>query len=149
MDKQEFLDKLRTALSGNVSAKLVEENVRYYEEYINSQIRLGFPEEQVLKSLGEPRLLAKSIIMANGGDNTTSSTTRDKDLYNTEYYADTQNANNLKVVKLPKWLTITIICLVIALVLFVITSVVSVILPIVVPVVFIYLLIKLFKDWLK
>ena len=68
MSKQEFLDKLRAALSGNVPAKLVEENVAYYSDYINAQIRVGRSEESVLQSLGEPRLIAKSIITANYGE---------------------------------------------------------------------------------
>ncbi len=64
MSKQEFVNRLRISLSGKVSPALVEENASYYEEYINTQIRLGQREETVLESLGDPRLIARSIVAA-------------------------------------------------------------------------------------
>ncbi len=67
MDKREFLDRLRGALSGRIAAGLVAENMDYYENYINTEIRKGRSEEEVLSSLGDPRLLAKTIIQTQGG----------------------------------------------------------------------------------
>ena len=68
MGKQDFLDKLRASLSGNVPARVVEDNVAYYADYINTQLRMGQSEEMVLSGLGDPRLIAKSIITANSGE---------------------------------------------------------------------------------
>ena len=73
MNKQEFVDRLRVSLSGRISPALVEENARYYEDYINTQIRLGESETNVLEGLGDPRLIARSIVAAEsvkteGGD---------------------------------------------------------------------------------
>lgn len=65
MDKAEFIEKLQHALAGGLSSSLVAENVRYYQEYIDSEIRKGKSEAEVLEMLGEPRLIAKSIIEAN------------------------------------------------------------------------------------
>lgn len=74
MNRQEFVDRLRIALSGKVSPTLVEENARYYEDYINTRIRLGEAEENVLQGLGDPRLIARSIVAAEsvrtGNDDT-------------------------------------------------------------------------------
>lgn len=64
MSKQEFVDRLRVSLSGRISSALVEENARYYEDYINTQIRLGESEADVLEGLGDPRLIARSIVAA-------------------------------------------------------------------------------------
>lgn len=64
MNKREFVDRLRAFLSGRIASAQVEENARYYEDYINTQIRLGETEENVLKSLGDPRLIARSIVAA-------------------------------------------------------------------------------------
>ena len=64
MNKQEFVDRLRVSLSGRISPALVEENARYYEDYINTQIRLGEWVEDVLEGWGDPRLLASSIVGA-------------------------------------------------------------------------------------
>ncbi len=65
MDRYEFTDALRAALSGKVPATTVEDNVQYYEEYIAVQLRQGKGEEEVLSSLGDPRLLSKTIVEAN------------------------------------------------------------------------------------
>lgn len=65
MNRYEFISALRAALSGKVPSTTVEDNVQYYEEYIEVQLRQGKGEEEVLSELGDPRLLAKTIIEAN------------------------------------------------------------------------------------
>lgn len=69
MDKNEFLEKLAKALAGQVPASAVEENINYYSSYISGEVQKGTPLQQVLEDLGDPRLIAKSIIDANGGGN--------------------------------------------------------------------------------
>ena len=61
MDKTEFLDQLRMSLSGRIEADKVTDNLRFYEDYINTQIRLGKSEDEVMMTLGEPRLIARTI----------------------------------------------------------------------------------------
>ncbi len=61
MTKEEFLTELRTSLTGNVSSDLINDNLNYYEDYINTEIRKGKSEEEVLDGLGSPRLLARTI----------------------------------------------------------------------------------------
>lgn len=67
MSKQEFLDSLRRSLSGNLDYNAVEEHIRYYSNYIENCLRQGDSEEEVMLRLGEPRLIAKTIL---GIDNT-------------------------------------------------------------------------------
>ncbi|MBQ7774616.1 MAG: hypothetical protein IJ379_01755 [Lachnospiraceae bacterium] len=153
MSKQEFIDKLRLALSGRVSASLVEENVAYYEEYINTQMRLGNDEATILSSLGDPRLIAKSIITANNGENS-SDTTADsgQERYydnDTRYYAEKSRSGYLKVVKVPGWVWLLVVLLIVVLVISAVFSLVSALLPIVLPVLIVLFLIKLFRDWLN
>lgn len=74
MSKQQFIDGLRAALNGRVSSGLVTENVNYYEDYINTEIRKGRTEEEVMKSLGDPRLIARTIIEMYGKDSTARNT---------------------------------------------------------------------------
>lgn len=66
MSKREFIDRLRAALNGRVPSTLVMDNINYYEEYINTEVRKGKTEEEVLASLGDPRLIAKTIIQTSG-----------------------------------------------------------------------------------
>ena len=62
MKKREFLDRLKAALMNRINSQAVVENVNYYEDYINTQVRMGMKEEVVIAKLGDPRLLAKTII---------------------------------------------------------------------------------------
>lgn len=69
MDKNEFLEKLAKALAGQVPTSVIEENIEYYSSYISGEVQKGTPLQQVLEELGDPRLIAKTIIDANGGGN--------------------------------------------------------------------------------
>lgn len=60
MDKIVFLDILRQSLSGEVSSEVVEQNIKYYDQYISS--RSLEDEAGVFEEIGDPRLIAKSII---------------------------------------------------------------------------------------
>ena len=39
MNKEEFIEKLQRALAGGLNSGLVAENVRYYQEYIDAEVR--------------------------------------------------------------------------------------------------------------
>lgn len=65
MKQEDFLESFQEALIGNVPERVVQENVNYYRNYINKQIMSGNTEDSILQSLGNPRLLAKTIIDTN------------------------------------------------------------------------------------
>lgn len=67
MDRKEFLDILRGQLAGNMQEGKAAAHVRYYEDYIQSQVRGGRPEREVLEELGDPRLIAKTLIDTDDG----------------------------------------------------------------------------------
>lgn len=60
MEKQEFLMVLRQSLSGEVPEQEVENSIRYYEEYLTDEVNKTIEEK--INELGEPRLIAKTII---------------------------------------------------------------------------------------
>ena len=62
MNRTEFLDTLRSQLSGQMHEGKVAAHVRYYEDYIQSQVRSGRDEQQVLAELGDPRLIARTLL---------------------------------------------------------------------------------------
>ena len=82
MTKRQFMEELRSSLEGMVSQAVIQENLSYYENYMNEQIRNGKKEQDVLEELGSPRLIAKSIIDAKGEED---------DYVETEYYEDEQD----------------------------------------------------------
>lgn len=149
MCKQEFIDRLRMALSGKVSARLVEENISYYEEYINSQVRMGNSEEMVLSSLGDPRLIAKSIITANEGSGTYTTEEDNRSGQREEYYTQKRENNSLRVVNIPRWAAILITVLIFVVIISIVGSIISALIPFVPIVLIIVFLVKLFRDWLK
>lgn len=149
MSKQEFIDRLRLALSGKVSASLVEENVSYYEDYINSQMRMGASEESVMRHLGDPRLIAKSIITANEGEfaeNMESGSRSEK--INEGNYAQKRPNSSLKLVGIPGWAVLLIVILIFIVILAIVGSIISALLPAIIPVLLVVFLVKLFRDWL-
>lgn len=84
MTKKQFLEELKTSLEGMVSPMVVQQNMNYYENYISEQIRNGKSEQDVLNELGNPRLIAKSIIDA---------ASQDDDHVQTEYYEEEQETD--------------------------------------------------------
>lgn len=41
MTREEFLQGLKEALDGNMDASAIQENLNYYNEYINEEVRKG------------------------------------------------------------------------------------------------------------
>ena len=62
MEKMEFLNVLRIHIQGVDDIAFVNDTMNYYENYIETEIRKGKSEEEVINKLGDPRLIAKSIL---------------------------------------------------------------------------------------
>ncbi len=62
MSKNEFLSILRGQLTGQIPTSEVESQISYYEAYISGQIGNGVSEESAVEELGDPRLIAKTLI---------------------------------------------------------------------------------------
>ena len=137
MTKFEFSEKLRKALSGRVSHSIVNENVTYYERYIDSEIKKGRSEKEVLEELGDPRLLAKTIIDMAG---------EDAGGYVEESEGHTSGrAFSGKTYRIPLWVGLIILLLIIIVVFKIVGLVLGARLPIVLPILLIYWLVKYFR----
>ena len=62
MNKQEFLTILKQSLDGEIPDYEVENNIHYYETYLVDEKNKTLDEK--LRELGEPRLIARTIIDA-------------------------------------------------------------------------------------
>lgn len=62
MTRQEFLEELQLALQGLLSQAAVRDNIRYYDHYIREEMQKGKTEQAVIEALGNPRLIAKTLI---------------------------------------------------------------------------------------
>lgn len=169
MNRIEFIEKLQRALAGGLNSNQVADNVRYYQEYIDTEIRKGRSETDVLAGLGDPRLLAKSIIEANKhtGMNQGTNRTFDEEMsgtgntYGSSYgssaysggtygsgqtYETHEGKENGRVFRIPGWLILLIVTVVVILIIGVAFSLISVLAPILIPVLFVILLIRIFRS---
>lgn len=138
MTRFEFSHQLRKALSGRISHKLVNENVAYYENYIDAEIKKGRSEKEILEKLGDPRLIAKTIIGTAGTENM---------LYGEEASEKNKGGSfSGKVLHLPLWIGLLLLLLVVLVVFKIVGLVLGALLPFLIPVVLIYLLIRYFRD---
>ena len=67
MNRKEFLEILRGQLAGQMQEGKAAAHIRYYEDYIQSQVRGGRSEQEVLQELGDPHLIAKTLIDTDDG----------------------------------------------------------------------------------
>ncbi|WP_346909994.1 DUF1700 domain-containing protein [Faecalicatena orotica] len=72
MTRSEFLQELRQALENDLSGSIVQENVQFYNQYITDEMAKGKSEEEVLQMLGDPWIIARTVIdAADGTDKST------------------------------------------------------------------------------
>ena len=107
MSKQEFLDGLRRSLAGNLETREINEHINYYSDYIDSQIRKGISEEEVMDSLGEPRLIAKTLIGMEDVETVTGEYVEDEVKADANYRYFNINGKMLRV---PGWLFTILVC---------------------------------------
>lgn len=149
MDRVEFIDKLQRALAGGLNSGQVAENVRYYQEYIDSEIRKGRSEADVMAQLGDPRLLAKSIIEANKRAGESYGSNREYDEEMTENVREARQSRTTsegRIVMLPGWLVMLIITVIVVLIIGVVTSLLAFFAPVILVGLVILLVVKLFQG---
>lgn len=137
MSKNEFLKELRDYLTGNVSASEVEDSVRYYDNYIDGQVRGGQSESQVTAGLGDPRIIGKSIVDASG---------RKKTVYESgggdAGPKDTGKGAGSRAGKLKLYGIIALVILIVLVVLIAITKVVAFFFPLIVVILIITMIFR-------
>lgn len=152
MDRVEFIRQLRIALSGSVNHIIIEDNVRYYEDYIDMEIRKGKPEEQILQELGSPRLIAKTIIETNKTAGTSQEeyerggATYDSEKGFTRQGWFNRETDGNRTFKLPLWVFVIVIFLLIIFFLGILTRVMAALLPIIFPIILIVAVARLIQT---
>ncbi len=149
MSRAEFIEKLQRALAGGLNSGQVAENVRYYQEYIDCEVSKGRREEEVIAQLGDPRLLAKSIIEANKRAGTSYGSNRE---YDEEVAPDRQGWSadgqmpQGKRIMLPGWLVMLIVTVVVILFIGIVTSLLSIFAPVILVALVVVLIVKVFQS---
>lgn len=140
------MDRLQRALAGGVNSSQVAENVRYYQDYIDTEIRKGKSESEVLTGLGDPRLLAKSIIEANKRAGYIEGTNQNFDEERPEDRVREGAGFSGGTVRMPGWLIILIAIVIVLIIIGLIFSAISLLAPVIIPVLIVVLLYNFIRS---
>ena len=143
MTKQDFLDGLRRSLSSGLEPEQINEHIRYYSDYIDSQIRMGVAEEEVMSSLGEPRWIAKTILGMEDVETVTEEYVEEDTPQDDKYRYFNING---KTIRLPGWLFTILVCVVSFFVLSIVFSLMTRLLPFIFMFIFMVTMIRFFKN---
>ena len=146
MTKQEFLDGLRRSLSAGLEPEQINEHIRYYSDYIDSRIRIGSSEEEVMASLGEPRLIAKTLLGMEETGHATEEYVEEDTSENGNYRYFNING---KTVKLPSWLFTILVCVICFFVLTIVFSLMTRLLPFIFMIIFMVTMIRFLKNFFR
>ena len=149
MRKTEFLQELREALDGEVSASVIQSNISYYDQYIRQEAAKGRREEEVIEEIGSPRLIAKTIIDSSEGAGETG---QGGSSYNGGFSErdDSGLPPNFHYIDLNKWYWKVILSVVVIAILFVLFALVGGIFTILIhlagPILLIWLIYTFIKN---
>lgn len=149
MEKTEFLDQLRVSLNGKIDPQEVNENLRYYEDYINMQIRMGKTETEVMELLGSPRLIARSITDAKGveaEEYEEQSSEQERGGFSGFRFSGNKLSLLARFLALPKWLRTTVGIVVLVFFLWIVFTLLKALLPALFVVVIVLTLAKFFRE---
>ncbi|MCM1189578.1 MAG: DUF1700 domain-containing protein [bacterium] len=138
MEKQEFLEKLRMALNGRLASDVVSDTVSYYEDYINTEVRMGREEEEVMNSLGDPRLIARTIVETKGRQSAS-------DVYSEQESEDREIKRRYPPVSVLVWLALIFLAAVLIMVRM--FQMIRVLWPFLIVIVVAVFFVRMFRDW--
>jgi uncharacterized membrane protein len=150
MNKVEFLTALREKLQEELNDTQIHEHMHYYDSYITQEQQGGKDEMTIIAELGDPVLLARSIIDAGTTqyyDESTDATAIDE---GTSHQGDQAN-HGFYTKKLPHWgcFGIVLVVIVIIIMISLVGVVLGALLRVVLPLIVILLIISLFRSGKK
>ncbi len=148
MTREEFIDTLGDSLQGQVPAGTISSNLRYYRDYISEEMAKGRSEAEVLDGLGDPRLIARTIInAAEAGEGQ-----QENSYEQNPYQQDTGDSwASKKSFSVSSWKLIFILVLIVVLIVILVSGMISLVVRILLSPVFwaavlIYLVIRFFLS---
>jgi len=118
---EDFIKILKSKLEGEIPARELDNIITYYINYISED------EKVRIKELGDPRLIAKSILDVEGNPDNKKS--RRKNVNVDDVYLDhnkkRKKGNNKIIINLSKWYSWLVIALVLIIVLFMVSLIIG------------------------
>ena len=127
-----------------MSEQAIKDNIQYYKTYIEDEVKKGRTEKEVIEELGDPWIIAKTLIESPSGEQTYEGTVED----NVNRYEEQQN--KVHIFGLDTWWKKLLLILIVLgfgfLIGTLLVGVVRLVLPILIPFLAVMFLIKLFKK---
>ena len=145
MTKYEFLYALRETLENVLTPSQVEEQVQYYANYIDEQMRMGYSETQILAELGDARSIAHNIIDGIEADRQNDRHSNGEQTYETYSEDGSENyssGSSDTTEKLKSYAKLAVILLIVFVVLIALTRLIILALPTILTVAVIMWIIK-------
>lgn len=152
MTKVEFLNRLKEALENGLDNRTVQENINYYRAYIEEEAAKGQDEGAVIDELGDPWVIAQSVISMEESRQTSEGMRGNDDVYgqNGSGNFGSQGRPNMRVYThgVSGWRMLLFILGIIGIVLIVfavIGGLISLVMPVILPILVIVFLVRLIK----
>ena len=140
MSKTEFLDILYNQLSGQMPEGSVAAHVQYYRNYIEDEQQKGHTETDILNDLGDPRLIARTLLDTEVGagnpqnGSTYSAIYNEADSYYNKYDSSDSARGHVKKhsfkLDLSTWYGKVAVILIAAVVLLLLVTILGVLIPV-------------------
>ena len=143
MTRTEFMEVLQRTLAGALGSSTVSGHMRYYQDYFDSQLAMGKGEAEIIAGLGDPRLLAKTIIEAAKREGLGSAPEYDE-VYE-DGTANTKASGKGKTYRMPGWLIMILVLVVVFVIVGMVTSLITAMLPVLLPVLCVVLVVRLIQ----
>lgn len=148
MTRREFLEDIRESLEPEVSSAVLQENMKYYNDYFDEEIRKGRTEDEIISELGDPWALAKTIIDMEESKGNTQGYCNESE--NTSQESVNQKTKVFKADNLGKRILLFVGLAFMLFVIFsVVSGIVSIVAPVALPVILVLCVIRLFKNMIK
>ena len=142
MSKTEFLDILYNQLSGQIPEGSVAAHVQYYRNYIEDEQQKGRTETDILNDLGDPRLIARTLLDTEVGagnpqnGSTYSAIYNEADSYYNKYDSSDSARGHVKKhsfkLDLSTWYGKVAVILIAAVVLLLLVTILGILIPVVI-----------------
>lgn len=150
MDKKEFLDILYTQLSGQLPEGIIAGHIQYYRNYIDEELQKGRSEADILGELGDPRLIARTLLDTNDSSSAPYTSSEDEPYGQDNAYDPGSHDRHIRhrtyKLDLTTWYGKLIVILIAALVIFLLCTILSVLIPVMLVAGTVMYLISYFKK---
>lgn len=145
MSREEVLQILRNKLSGFLSEAQIQSHLQYYSQYITDEVRKGRSEEEVIASLGDPRLIARTLIDASEASGSQGYGTYQEYQEREEPRQQTTPQRNRHILDLSTWYGKFLLILGAVLLIALVVTILSVLLPVILIIVLVSVAARCFR----